>query len=507
MLTKITLDNQPADREQDPMAIRKSRTKAASTRSKIKKTGLKKSYCHGCEKTLSISRFSIKKTGNNRNKDKKKPTKPRKNTPSAPYAPQRECNKCLMEKKKESGQYERDKERKKKIYHSDESSRKTLREAAIRSREVLSDSYLRKLLKAQGYTNAQIRKNPKLLKDKRKEIADKRKSAAENTHVIRKKTGFYSKRDRAQLKPAYLRGLIKNSKSYKGEEITEEMLAKKKKEVLHERATGDKIWVVRKTPQQRKETVKATSDNRIKTLSVVYIKSRIKGCVWYKGEEITDAMIEAHRAEIEAYRDRKEKGIKRLSSAHYLTQPYVRSVIAAIKKIPKEQVTDEEILQKTDEIAAKRARRAQKVIDKQQRAELKAQRERDRKEAEALEYKHILEEAAEQRKRKLARLKPIKDKKAAKQAKKDAEADRIKKKKEKAAVILVQRRVLEIKDKYKQKLKAEEAQKQREREHLEAKEAKRKAKAAAKKVKRLAKKVKKENTPTYSFFTPHELRH
>lgn len=508
MPKKTTLDNKAAEGEQDPMAIRKSKKLAKLTKSKIKKTGLKKAYCDTCKKTLSIARFTVHKTGDNRKRPKEKSTKPRKNTPSAPYSPLRNCNKCLGERKKQDGRYEKLKEAKRIVYKSSTKMRKSLREAAKTARALLSDSYIKKLLKAKGCTSKQIKENPQLIKNKRQEIKDKRESAANKTHEVRRKTGFYRRRDITELKAGYVRGVIKRGKNYKGEEITDEMVEEKRKELIYERIHGEKPGVVRRTAEQKKETIRITYTKRLETLDDVYIRSRLKKHVNYRGEEITEEMMKACRAEIEEYRDRRSKGIKALSYADQITDAYVRKIIYEKNKIPKDQITDYQIVVKRAEIIELRLKRANRKVEKQRRAELRAQREIERKEAAVLDYKCALEEAAERRKKKLARLKAIADRKSTRQAKKDIKVAQIKEKKENAAQIAIKMRLLETHRKYEEKVQLKELQKQKEKERLENKEAKKKAKAAARKVERLAKKVKKvQTTPVYNFFTPYELRH
>jgi len=394
---------------------------------------------------------------------------------------------------------------------STETARKVLKDKATKARDSLADSYIKKLLKAAGYTAEQINKNPQLIEDRRKEIKDKRDNPSQ-VYKTRKKEGFYRKRDITELKSGYVRGVIKASRTYKGEEITEEMIVKKREELLYERANGTKPGVVKQTPEERRLVAKNTSERRTKTLDDVYIRIRIKQSVNYKGEEVTDEMIKAHRATIEKYRHNQEKGVKALSYAAQLTDAYVKKVISLTSKIPKEQITDEQIVAKRAEIKILRVEKAIKAEEKkvlvEKRAELKAQREHDREEAAALKYKAILEEAAERRSRKLARLKAIEDKKRVKQEKKDAKIAKIREEKQRAADIVLERKLIEAAQRYKLQLQIKEEQKQKEKERLEKKEAKKKAKIAAKKLKRLAKKVKVVKTaPVYTFFTPHELRH
>lgn len=301
----------------DPMTVERSMLKAESIQLKIDRTGLIESYCYGqCKKILPIEHFTIHRTGSKRNKGKKS-TKQRKNTPSAQWAPRNECNKCLVDKKRISGQYDKDLENKRKSYRNNEALKKSLKEAAIKARKLLSDSYIKKLLKAKGYTTEQIEDNPELIRLKRKEVKAKRRSAANKTYEKRKNTGFYSKRERKELRVSYLKRRIKESKGYKGEEITKEMIEKKRKELLHERATHEKAWVIRKTPQEKKVNRKAVSDKRIKTLSDVYIRACIKHCIWYKGEEITDKMIEEKRQEIELQRIRKKQRLEKKEKKSY----------------------------------------------------------------------------------------------------------------------------------------------------------------------------------------------
>jgi hypothetical protein len=132
------------------------------------------------------------------------------------------------------------------------------------------------------------------------------------------------------------------------------MLKKKKEEVLYERATGAKVWVKRTPPEERKKQLKENSEKRISTLDDVYIRGRIKSSVHYKGEEITEEMIQAKRKEIIIIRKNKKEGIRAPHASKQLTDGYMRALISLRLKIPKDQITFKQIIEAREQLEEKR---------------------------------------------------------------------------------------------------------------------------------------------------------
>lgn len=346
--------------EEDPMAIRVKQLKDASRQIKIERTGLEHSYCKTCKANLPIERFSLLRRGGPRRKKGYTDIKKQKNNCTTDWGPRTECIDCVERRKKASGQYAKNVETRNRNYREGKSSRDKLHEAAKRARALLADSYIRKLLKAAGYTDETI--TPVLIKEKRKKVKAVRESIANKTYEVRKKENYYSKKDRQNLTDSYVRSVIRNSRSYKGEKITAQMIIAKRVDIeLWRQGVKPESKIskrARRADKQREDSLKR------RNLDDQYIIERIKRTKSYSGEEITKEMMEAKRDDIRQYRYNIEHKIKAAPSYIRLTDNYIISLLKKKGKRRK-SITPELIKQTRREIRDKRnAREAEKLKSK-----------------------------------------------------------------------------------------------------------------------------------------------
>lgn len=204
-----------------------------------------------------------------------------------------------------------------------------IREKAIRQRDSLVTKYLRT-----GLTHSICPNHGKLsiynfllAKAKGKwyvvKYCNKCKYDRTPEHVKKKKRTYnrivcksYRDKSTKSLKDYYVRRLL-ISEGYNKEEITEQLIKEKREKVkLH------RILKSNTTAKSRKRICDSQSLKRaIAALSDSYVKSRIRSSVGYKGEEITEKMMEEKRESILLYRETRENN-KRLVIKHKKRKKY-----------------------------------------------------------------------------------------------------------------------------------------------------------------------------------------
>lgn len=349
MKRDLSKDTAPKGKtEEDPMSIEVQKVMDEAREKKIRLTGLTHSHCINCGR-LPITHFTIhypKRDKRNKHKEEKE----------GKWKPRKECNRCVNAKKKASGSYQKSMKNRRERYKTEDTLKESLKKAQAKARRILSDSYIRRLLKALGYTNEQITKP--IIKKKRDEIKKKREDAKNKAWKTKRKTGFYEKKARKTLSDGYIRGLIRWSKGYDGRPITKKMIREKRAQIKFTRKTGEKPWIKRTDPAVKK----SRKNQKIKDLSDSYIRQRIRRSKDYDGQPITNKMISDKREEILTYRDRKEKGIKAARPGIKMTDGYLRKLVASELKIPKYKVTWEQIIEKRNSLEEKRKKKDEKRI-------------------------------------------------------------------------------------------------------------------------------------------------
>lgn len=345
--------------EPNPMTARKLAAEAKSARLKRKKTGLKESFCEDCKQNLPISKFTIYKTGG-KSRRAGGTIKPRKNAPEKEWQPRKTCNKCLQERDIASGKYERGKKGKRDAYKNNRGGcRKVYAKAAKRARKLLADSYIKRLLKADGYTDKDI--SPALIKEKRAKVKAKRKSAANQTYLKKRASGEYARQARKTQSDWYVRSLIKAQKGYNGESISWQTIIDKRDLITDiRRGIISRGYASQKTSEEKKETYDRKIQRFIGELSDGYVTRCIKCSVKYKGEEITPKMIEAKRQEILIRRKKQESGRREPKGHQKLTDSYVRKVYSLRMKIPTSQITNDQVIIERERLMQRRDEKAKR---------------------------------------------------------------------------------------------------------------------------------------------------
>lgn len=209
----------------DPLAILIEERKERHKQRKIELTKLTESYCKICKDTRPIEHFDVYKVRTG-------------------HRPHRICKKC----------YKRKTPKKRKSYKDSAKTQKSVKAASQKACRLLSDSYIKRLYCKLGFKFKDV--TPEMIISKRKEVLAIRASAAAQTYKVRRKTGYYDKLDTENLKDSYIRGRIKSSVKYKGEEITKEMIEVKREEIKRRRYKMTLKEVRRKAKQRKEENKK-----------------------------------------------------------------------------------------------------------------------------------------------------------------------------------------------------------------------------------------------------------
>jgi len=180
----------------------KEREKASFER-KFQLTGLKESTCptHG---VLPINRFGVLVRKGRAYVDK-------------------QCIKCKSAKRR-------------KISTKRRSTDHNMKERQKEAVKFLADWYIDRLLVCSGIKKDQI--TPEMRARKRMDLEEKRERI-KNPGEVKYKTKK-SRRGRMKLSKWYIDSIIRNRKSYKGEEITEKMREKVRNEIYNKRQSDDK---------------------------------------------------------------------------------------------------------------------------------------------------------------------------------------------------------------------------------------------------------------------------
>lgn len=206
----------------DPMAILKEQRKQESIEKKTRLIGRNKSYCKHCKQDKSIEFFDVYKAK------------------QGTYRIRLYCISCGKKYKRNPP--------KKKSYSEDAKVREWVKNAAERACKMLSTSYIKRLYCQLGYKFKDV--TPEMVETKRREIQKKRENAKNEVSKKKSSTGVYSKIERDQLRSTYIKGLIKSSSKYKGEEITEVMIEQRRQKIIAQRIIKDQKLKRKKNSNQ-----------------------------------------------------------------------------------------------------------------------------------------------------------------------------------------------------------------------------------------------------------------
>jgi hypothetical protein len=188
------------------MALLKEERRREITEKKIRLTGKTESCCRDCKQTKSVRFFDIYPTS----KDEKRP-----------YKVRTICIPCANKTRKP--------QKRKKTYKDCDVIKQWVKTGSKRATELISDSYIKRLYWGFGYRFDEV--TPEMVAIKRKEIKQRRENAANKVSEKKRADGTYNKLASATMSDGYVRARIKASTKYKGEEITDEMMANKREEI------------------------------------------------------------------------------------------------------------------------------------------------------------------------------------------------------------------------------------------------------------------------------------
>lgn len=195
----------------DPMLIIKEKRRAESHVKKARLTGLEEAYCKDCQSKKPIVDFDITP---NRNRTK--------------WKPRLVCNPCVRKRRTNPDN------KPKGSYRSNENVRKWVKNSSTRASELISDSYIRRLYNKFGYKAKDV--TQEMIIKKREEVIARRASAAANTTERKIKDGTYGREERDKMTDGYIRGLIKATTWYQGEEVTDQMIQEYRANLILKRA-------------------------------------------------------------------------------------------------------------------------------------------------------------------------------------------------------------------------------------------------------------------------------
>ena len=102
-------------------------------------------------------------------------------------------------------------------------------------------------------------------------------------------------------------------------------------------------WLLRKSVTQIREDNRKKANRQAASLSNSYLNGKIRSSHGYIGGEITDTQREIKRKEILALRESKANGQSKLTSAHKLTDAYIRKIITGTKGYDGSGLTEQPI--------------------------------------------------------------------------------------------------------------------------------------------------------------------
>lgn len=207
----------------DPMIPIKEQRKNRNRMKKVELTGKEEAHCKDCNQTKDILLFDITP---NRNRTK--------------WKPRLICIPC--------GDKRRTKPRNKKkgSYRNNPKVKEWVHNSSTKASKLISDSYIRRLYNKLGYKAKDV--TNEMIVEKRLQIIYKRASAANKTSDKKIKDGTYGQEERDKMTDGYIRGLIKQTTWYQGEEITDKMIQDYRDSVFLKRALRNKK--IRKTEEK-----------------------------------------------------------------------------------------------------------------------------------------------------------------------------------------------------------------------------------------------------------------